>query len=222
MKNANFCTIAVSFGLRYCVITHHKLNAYNKAHLIATAMYVQTRFRLSSAVLLQAVLTWLAMISVYFSFHKILHYMFNEQRKWRELKLIGKGQVIIPFYAATILKTIALKRTKLSLQDLGLKNKGCLKLNAILAVFHRQSSTQTLQVGENYMKESPSTSYKRPASTRGCIPVEHMKRGKEWRLAIIIYMASYICIFYIYNVYCVCIYIYIYIYMYVCIFYINL
>ena len=49
--------------------------------------------------------------------------MFNGQRKCGELKLIGKGQAIILFYAAIISQTIALKKTQLLLQDLELINE---------------------------------------------------------------------------------------------------
>ena len=63
----------------------------------------------------------------------------------------------------------------------GIEKRRRLKPNAIPTVFHRQSSTQALQVREDYVEESPSTSRKRPASSKECIPVEQKRTAFEKR-----------------------------------------
>ena len=63
----------------------------------------------------------------------------------------------------------------------GIEKRRRLKPKAIPTVFHRQSSTQALQVTEDYVEENPSTSRKRPASTKECIPVEQKRTAFEKR-----------------------------------------
>ena len=77
----------------------------------------------------------------------------------------------------------------------GIEKQRHLKPKAIPTVFHRQSSTQVLQVIEDYLEENPSASRKRPASTKECIPVEQKRTAFEKRERMRVsynYIASYI------------------------------